>query len=178
MKENLELNLDDLFGEPRGLHVDLIVGRVRQAMDTIAQELIPERPVQARDPELDWVVEEYVDGQALRVEWWMLHPYACSFLHVLRTWEETGASEHAKAVEASARTLLVVWAATIDNARLLESFPELGIVTWDEDSPEGFFAAVRELALQGHVIDTGRREGGETVWALSNVFQQHGTWDA
>ena len=144
-------------------------------MDEAARRRVPNRPVQIQDPELEWYPAEQ---EGLRVQRWILHPFTCAFLHVLRTWEETGAPQNMEAVENAARTLLAAWVIAIDNARLLDRFPELGVERWEEESFDDYVAARRELVLQGHVIDTGQRQKGQILWAASNMYQQHGTWDA
>ena len=144
-------------------------------MDEVARELVPERLVLIHDSEL----ESYqVEEEGLRVPQWILQPFMWAFLHVLRAWEKTGAPQHMEAVEDAARTLLAAWVTAIDNARLLDRFPELGVARWEEESFDGYVAARRELVLQGHVIDSGRRRKGQIVWVSSSVYQQHGMWDA
>ena len=175
----VDLDLGDLFKEPRDLQADSIVCRVRQALDDVARERDPEGLVQIRNPEMEWdSAWASAEERGAPLLWWALHPFICAFLHVLRAWETTGSAEQAEAVEGSVRTLLVAWAATIETALLAASFPQLGVARWEEDSLDAFVAARRELVLEGHVIDTGRRRRGQIIWAPSHVFQEYGTWDA
>lgn len=177
MKQSIEARLDDLLQEPRALHASLIVCRVRHAMENVTQEIAPSRTVQVRHPELDRVVEGYVDETALPVDWRFLHNFACSFLYVLRCWERTGADEYRDAVKEGARVFLLAWATAIEHVQHLSRVSEPPI-PWDKDSPHDKIAADRELALQGLLIDSGDRQRGRVVWTPSHVVQQREIWDA
>ena len=180
--QSLNQDLDQLLNEPRGSQADLVVSRVRTEMDAEARRLLDDRPVAATDPEL-----EAVQGQtggpiweegALAVEWWLVHPAACGFLHLLAAWEESGSAAHAEALTEAAEALVASWVAAIRNQLLIERLDDLKVARLDEETLAGATAAMRELALQGLIINTGKQRRGETLWAASDVYQQHGTWDA
>ena len=173
--DNALVDLVDLLREPREPNADLIVCRIRQAMADIAEDVVPGRLVLVSTPVVD---SDPTDVGSLQIGWWPLRSFARVLLRVLRTWERTGAPEHARALKEAATGLLTVWRATLEGASLNDRFGELGVDSWEEDSIDDFVAATRELVFQGHVIDTGERSGGQVVWAASTTFQDNGSWDA
>jgi hypothetical protein len=70
------LGIEALLTKPRAWNADLIVKRLRAAMDSVARDRCPDRPVVVTDPELDL---RHVD-RALEVPWWSVSGAARTFL--------------------------------------------------------------------------------------------------
>ncbi len=158
--------------EPRSLNSDLIVMRVRAAMDSVARLHCPNRNVVVPEPELDWRPEE----ASLAVCGWPVSPAARAFLSSLLRWQETDSTSTRAAVVNSAGNLMKAWVAALQTAIQVEKLDqEFG----DPSSHrEATIVAVRELVLQGLVIDTGRRREGQIVWAVGDYHSRFSMWDA
>jgi hypothetical protein len=126
--DNALVDLVDLLREPREPNADLIVCRIRQAMADIAEDVVPGRLVLVSTPVVD---SDLTDVGSLQIGWWPLRSFARVLLRVLRTWERTGAPEHARALKEAATGLLTVWRATLEGASLNDRFGELGVDSWE-----------------------------------------------
>ena len=172
-------DLEQLLHEPRDVQADLVVSRVRAEMDAEARRLVGDRPVVVVDPLAGDEPHEpgALSPEAIIVQWLLVHPAACLFLGLLGAWEERGLADNIEAVKEAAGVLVSSWSAVIRSYLLTERVDEFGLLERENDR-EYQVTAMRGLALQGLVVDTGKRRRGRTVWAPSNDHQQHGTWDA
>jgi hypothetical protein len=111
------LGIEALLTKPRAWNADLIVKRLRAAMDSVARDRCPDRPVVVTDPELDL---RHVD-RALEVPWWSVSGPARTFLASLIEWKNTGTTASATAVITSADVLIGSWTAAVESAIEIEN---------------------------------------------------------
>ena len=177
------LDLSDLLTEPRGLNAELVITRVRSGLDDIARELEPRRPAVTYDSELqeelDRSGQELVlklEKDALQIEWGPMRPWVAILLSALEAWELTGADEAREALVAAVKPLEAAWVRAIMTAQSGQGAAgdESG-APYDEREATSR-AAVRELALQGWIVDSGKRQGGQIAWVGADEFAKTSGW--
>ena len=161
--DQYQIDLEDLFREPRRKHSEHIVARVRAEMDTIANSLSPRWPV---------VVTGLEPGDyrtaGVVVDWEAINGPVAFFLLMLEVWQATGSGERRKAVTLSAANLLRAWETAIKGGMLMHLYEQLYIKPADEQRT-AIRNSFRQLVLQGRLLDSGRRVKGEIVWVAASA---------
>jgi len=158
------IDFEDLFRAPRPKYAEHIVARVRGEMDRIAHSLSPRAPVVVTSLEPD----DYL-AEGVLVDWEAIAGPVAFFLMMLGAWEVTGSGERRKAVTVSARNLVRVWETMIKSGVLECLYGRLYIEPQPEDHASEVRESVRQLVLQGHLMDSGRRVRGEVVWVAASA---------
>lgn len=165
-----DLDLSDLFHEPRDTQANAIASRVRSEMEAVARQMASLLGLPPTDSSLE-PPGDSVEG--IPVEWWIVDPFALALVHALSTWAQTGTAEHQSLVDRAASSLLMAWVATLSACLVADE-----LEGFDETSRDDRLDGMRKRILRGGLVDSGLRLEGETAWVTASFFQDAGTWDA